>query len=206
MKQEEKIEVMLEAIFKSLEQISKKLDQGGSADREELVEMKESFERLAEKLGNAPGPSASRELSTLDKKLNVLIERRAYQPSSNQGEEKHHHYLWFFPDIKGWLQMVQSSRVAWILGMLLIISVGFNLYIGKDYSRYQKSDQKYQFMKHTGNLDYVHDLDSAWEIDSLRKAWIQFSTEEEAVLRAEVQNQRKKMDLRRQLDSLEQNK
>ncbi len=206
MKQEEKIEVMLEAIFKSLEQISKKLDQGGVADSEELVEMKESFERLAEKLGNAPGPSASRELSTLDKKLNVLIERGAYQPSSNQGEEKHHHYLWFFPDLKGWLQMVQSSRVAWILGMLLIISVGFNLYIGKDYFRYQESDQKYQFMKHTGNLDYVHELDSIWEIDSLRKAWMEFSAEEEAVLQAEVQNQRKKMDLRRQLDSLEQNK
>ena len=167
--------------------------------------MKESFERLAEKLGNAPGPSASRELSTLDKKLNVLIERGAYQQPSNQGEEKHHHYLWFFPDIKGWLQMVQSSRVAWILGMLLIILVGFNLYIGKDYFRYQESDQKYQFIKHTGNLDYVHELDSAWKLDSLREARIRYVREEEAILQAEVQNHRKKRELRRQLDSLEQN-
>ena len=205
MKQEEKIEVMLEEIFKSLEDISKKVGSGGGGGGEDLAELKQRFDTLITKLGNVTTPITGRGLTSLDQKLNVLIERSAYHQPSDPGEVKHHHYLWFFPDMKSWLGMVQSSRIAWVLGVSLAISIGFNYFIGKDYSKYQESDLKYQYIKLSGNLDYIHDLDSVWRIDSLREARIKYVMEEEAILQAEVQNHRKKMELRRQLDSLEQN-
>ena len=96
MKQEEKIEVMLEEIFKSLEDISKKVDAGRGGGGEDLAELKQSFDTLIEKLGNVTTPNTGRSLSSLDQKLNVLIERSAYHQPSDPGEVKHHHYLWFF--------------------------------------------------------------------------------------------------------------
>ena len=205
MKQEEKIEVMLEEIFKSLEDISKKVDAGRGGGGEDLAELKQRFDTLITKLGNVTMPITGRGLSSLDQKLNVLIERSAYHQPSESGGVKHHHYLWFFPDIKEWLGMVRSSGVAWVLGTFLLLSIGINYLMGRDYLKYQESDLKYQYIKLSGNLDYIHDLDSAWQIDSLREARIKYVMEEEAILQAEVQNHRKKMELRRQLDSLEQN-
>jgi len=202
MKQEEKIEVMLEAIFKSLEQISKKLERepGG----EELAGIKEDLEDFTNKLAQIPAPNR-RELNILNEKLNTLIERSAYQKSpytSSEERVKHHHYFWFFPDVKEWLMMVRSSSIGWVLGGVLLLSVGLNWYLGKDYYRFRESDLKYQFIKHAGNEDYIWDLDSAWQIDSIRNAWIDHAVKQEAIPQAEVHDKKKSLLLRRQLDSL----
>ncbi len=99
--------------------------------------------------------------------------------------------------------MMRSSAIVWVLGALLILSMGFNYYMGKDYVDLVENDWKYRFIYHTGNQKFLHELDSIWRIDSLREKRKRLVQDLEAQIMTDRERENKVQELRRELDSLE---
>ncbi|XOV94600.1 MAG: hypothetical protein ACFHWX_07830 [Bacteroidota bacterium] len=191
MKKEEKIEVMFESILLEMEKISKSISNNKFEDviNESVIEesstdqifdqlegINKRLDRLNIKKDN---------LGSIDAKLHDIkwrIENAEHIPKS---KSESFHYIWFFPDLKGWLTLINKGKVAWISVVLLLLSMGLNYYMGKDYFFLKGQNSKYKYLKYSHYDIPLSELDSLWEIERYRERILNYVSEVEAAVESE---------------------
>lgn len=177
MKREEKIEVMFESILVELEKLSKAKPSSDAESKDKSIsdpiqesvsdEMLDLLKSINDRMRNLD--LNAEYFESLESRIEDLPSRLHPQNTITQSKKDHHHYFWFFPDLKGWLTLIKKGKVTWVLGILLIASLSVNYYLGKDYNSLKEQDQKYNYLKFSNDKVSPTELDSLWEIKSYRE-------------------------------------
>ena len=170
---EEKIEVMFESILLELERITKALGKGniGKVQNSEST-LEQKFDNLLLKLGALKIPVYKPDLNPIQKKLDEIMESLTHG-----SDESIKHFQ--NQKIRHWFFRTRPNKIAWIFSLLFLASLSFNYYLVKDYDRYKQSHLKYRLIYYSGNEEYLHEIDSIWKIDSLRRQRIRFIEDQE---------------------------
>ncbi len=167
MTREEKIEVMFESILLELEKITNALGKGSIGKVQNPGSLLENkFDDLLLKLGAIKIPVYKPDLNPIQKKLDEIMETL-----TNGNVESIHAKNLRFPS---WFFRTRSNKIGWMFGLLFLASIGFNYYMAKDFDRFRQNHFKYLFIYHSGNKEYLQELDSLWQIDSQREQRLQF--------------------------------
>ena len=183
MKKEEKIEVMFESILLEMEKISKSISNKNFEEKiedsvidesstDQIYDQLESVNKRIDKLN-----VMADHLGPINANLHDIKWRIENAEHIPKGKRESFHYIWFFPDLKGWLSLIKRGTVAWLSIALLILSVGINYYLGKDYFYLKEQDSKYQYLKLSGDKIPLDELDSLWNIKSFRDSKLAFIDE-----------------------------
>jgi len=204
MNREEKIEIMFESILSELEKISNSLkdSQPDEIQENHSHEINNLVEKLQEQMANL---KVTPDTTDLEQKIESLKSQLGNQGGSFVTKEKHHHYFWFFPDIKGWLTLINKAKVTWFFGVVLVISLGLNYYLGKDFRSLQETQDKYEYLKFSKDPFSIPELDSMWRNDDWRNEIINFVESERAKVTSQEEKRKRLEKLRKELDSLEGN-
>ncbi|MEQ8339140.1 MAG: hypothetical protein RIA62_17395 [Cyclobacteriaceae bacterium] len=167
MTREEKIEIMFESILSEVERVGKLLEgkdlkkvQNGSESVEEKID------NLSEKILNirlpVPQSDVTPILNKLDELSQLLKAPRTGSNSVSSSSQKS-------------LNLRSNTLRVFIAGLVLFLSsIGANIYYFMSVPTLQENNQKYQFIYHSGNAEYLERLDSLWQIDSVRNEYIEF--------------------------------
>ncbi len=167
MTREEKIEIMFESILSEVERVGKLLEgkdlqkvQNGSQSLEEKIDT------LSEKILNIRIPVPQSDTGPILKRLDELSQLlKTTQPGSNGIDTVSQ---------KG-LNLGSNFGKVFFAGLVIfLISIGANIYYFVNVPSLQETSQKYQFIYHSGNAEYLDRLDSLWQIDSIRNQYIEF--------------------------------
>ena len=167
MTREEKIEIMFESILSEVERVGKLLEgkdlqkvQNGSES------VKEKIDNLSDRILNIRIPVPQSNTVPILNKLDELSQQlKSTQPSSGGSNST--------PQIG--LNLGSNFGKVFIAGLVLfLVSLGANIYYFARVPSLQETSQKYQFIYHSGNAEYLERLDSLWQIDSVRNEYIEF--------------------------------
>ena len=167
MTREEKIEIMFESILSEVERVVKLLEgkdlqkvQNGSGSVEEKID------NLSERILNIRIPVPQSDTGPILNKLDELSKQlKPTQPGSNGSSST---------SPKG-LNLKSNTGRVFLAGLVLfLVSLGANIYYFMRVPSLEEISQKYQFIYHSGNTEYLDLLDSLWQIDSLRNEYIEF--------------------------------
>ncbi|XOV91521.1 MAG: hypothetical protein ACFHWX_15065 [Bacteroidota bacterium] len=167
MTREEKIEIMFESILSEVERVGKLLEgkdlqkvQNGSQSLEEKID------NLSERILNIRIPVPKSDTRPILKKLDELSQQlKPTQPGSNGNSSASQKSL----------NLRSNIGKVFLAGLVLfLVSLGANIYYFVSVPSLQETSQKYQFIYHSGNAEYLDRLDSLWQIDSVRNEYIEF--------------------------------
>ncbi len=178
MTREEKVDIMQEAILAEIGKLQKKVDglhhgkvqNDTGSSSEELGELRE----LIVKLGSVKIPVYKPELSNVNDKLDRILNLLNSKNNGPENRKVNKQKSGSATALKKTSILFNSKWLNWILIILLLGSLAFNFFIFHDYSLFRQSHLKYEFLYYSGNEEYLSELDSLWQIDSLRKQRISF--------------------------------
>jgi hypothetical protein len=170
MTREEKIEIMFESILSELEKIDKHLiDKKPGIIQNDTSDPNSELKMLIDKLGSIKipfnNPASSQVIEKLDKLLSIVSSSIDCQRIKENIRQKTGYDVTLKKSFFG----LNIKRLTRVIIILLFGSFGLNIYMFKDYKRYRQSHQKYMFLYYSGNQQYLSELDSLWNIDSLRQ-------------------------------------
>ncbi|MEQ9404338.1 MAG: hypothetical protein RIM99_12165 [Cyclobacteriaceae bacterium] len=202
MNKDEKIEVMFESILAELEKLTKALQNSTnlSNDDSETFKILEAINKLGDKISDQ---EESIDLGDLERKMESIKEAIESKGNSFIAKEKHHHYFWFFPDLKEWFGMISRAKFTWFLAVILVISLGFNYYFGKDYQSIQDANNKYDYLKFSDQPISTKELDSLWQDENWRGEKMEFLESERDKAFTEEEKEKRLEELRKELHNLE---
>ncbi|MEQ8552123.1 MAG: hypothetical protein RIC06_10540 [Cyclobacteriaceae bacterium] len=167
MTREEKIEIMFESILSEVERVGKLLEgkdlqkvQNGSQSLEVKID------NLSERILNIRIPVPQSNTTPILNKLDELSHQlKSTQPGSSGNSSN---------SSKG-LNLRSNTGSVLLAGLVLfLVSLGVNIYYLVSVPSLQETTQKYEFIYHSGNAEYLDRLDSLWQIDSVRNEYIEF--------------------------------
>jgi hypothetical protein len=170
MTKEEKIEIMFESILSELEKIDKHLiDKKPGIVQNDASDPTGELKMLIDKLGSIKIPFNNHATSQVIEKLDKLLSIVSSSVDSQIIKERNHLKSGSTLTLKKSSFGFNIKRLTRLIIILLIGSFGLNIYMYKDYQHYRQSHQKYMFLYYSGNQKYLSELDSLWNIDSLRQ-------------------------------------
>jgi hypothetical protein len=196
---EEKIKLMLESMMTNVELIERNTR---GLDAEAL---KKEIHTLSQKVGS--GTTKAIGFEGLEQKMTDL--QNSLKTAGNQNmsnKVSNHHYLWFFPDLKEWLQLARRGTPVIVLSVIALLLAGFIVLKYQDYQAYRDNSYKYQYLYFaTDEQRPFEQFEQEWQLDSIKQAWIQWVDRRQSLLDSEIQKDQKIQQLQQQLDSLKSN-
>ncbi len=167
MTREEKIEIMFESILSEVERVGKLLEgkdlqkvQNGSQTLEEKID------NLSERILNIRIPVPQSDVTPILNKLDEMSQLlKAPRPGSTGV---------YSPSQKSLNLKSKVGRIFLAGLVFFLVSLGANIYYFVSVPSLKETSQKYQFIYHSGNTEYLERLDSLWQIDSVRNEYIEF--------------------------------
>jgi hypothetical protein len=170
MTKEEKIEIMFESILSELEKIDKHLiDKKPRIIQNDTGDPTGELKMLIDKLGSIKIPFNNHASSQVIEKLDKLLSIVNLSIDGQGNKEKNHQKTRSTVTLKKSFFGFNIKRLTRVIIILLFGSFGLNIFMLKDYQHYRQSHQKYMFLYYSGNQQYLSELDSLWNIDSLRQ-------------------------------------
>lgn len=167
MTREEKIEIMFESILSEVERVGKLIEgkdlqkvQNGSESIEEKID------NLSEKILNIRIPIPQSDTVPILKRLDELSQQiKPTQPGSKCSSSTSRKVL----------NLRSNIGSLFLTGLVIfLLSIAANIYYLVQVPSLQETSQKYQFIYHSGNAEYLDRLDSLWKIDSIRNEYLEF--------------------------------
>ena len=199
----EKIEVMFESILAELEKLTKALKDSSSHmdDSDDGLKILDAINELQDKL---TAQKVSVDLGDLEQKFETIRKDIESKGSSFVTKEKHHHYFWFFPDLKEWFSMISKAKLIWFIAIVLAVSLGLNYYFGKDYQSLRNTTNKYDLLKFSDQPISIQELDSLWKDEQWRKEKLEFIEAEREKALFDTEKKQRLEELRNELNNLEE--
>lgn len=167
MRREEKIEIMFESILSEVERVGKLLEgkdlqkvQNGSQSLDEKID------NLSERILNIRIPVPYSDVTPVLNKLDALSQHlKSTQPVSNGSSSTSRKVL----------SLKSKTGRGFLAGLVLfLVSLGANIYYWVRVPSLHETSQKYEFIYHSGNAEYLDRIDSLWQIDSVRNEYMEF--------------------------------
>ena len=166
---------MFESILGEMEKISKNLGNAGLGkvqNRPSPLEQKVNV--LIRKIMDLKIPVYKPDLRPVLDKLDAIINRLNLTKASQHQTAPEEHNRLSPTALKRPPAPLVRSRIVWLISILLLTSIGYNISLVWDRDRFNEGYQKYQFIYYSGNHKYLNQLDSTWRIDSIRSDYLQF--------------------------------
>ncbi len=196
---EEKIKLMLESMMTNVELIERNTR---GLDAEAL---KKELRVLSQRVGS--GTAKAIGLEGLEQKMTDL--QNSLRSTGNQNmssKVSNHHYLWFFPDLKEWLQLARRGIPVIILSVISLLLAGLIVLKYQDYQNYRDNSYKYQYLYFaTDEQRPFEKFEQEWQVDSIKQARIHWVDQRRLLLNSEIQKEHEIKQLQQQLDSLQSN-
>ena len=193
------VELMLEQINKSLEQLEKR----EVADhREELSMLRSEISASKRLLSDVSEILAKSDYRRLEAKLDSL------GAGVHELDRSVRNYSWLFPDLRAWFTSFWQGRAAVVFGVLFVVSVLAGIYLYTQYAHYRAASNLYQggwYKYERTKLDnpkgegYFSDLDQLYAADQEK-----FVYEIDSVLYEREQEVARTRRIKALKDSLEQ--
>lgn len=176
MTREEKIEVMFESILSEIEKLRDSRDENSNTGK-----VQSDFPVLDQKLNEFLKKFSAVKLQVQPPNLQSLeskIERWTAEIKSLQADgqtgiksvkESGVSKGWLI-----WLVGIPNLRVIVVCTVLITAFTVISINLYRRSQTFKSGYEKYQFLYHSGNRDYLHELDSIWKIDSLREQRLRF--------------------------------
>jgi len=160
----DRMEMLLEAIYSKVERMETIMDRKPTVDNPqqpataipgdtELQEIKQQLTSIRDDLNNTQAQSAA---------------------------VQNHHYLWFFPDLKEWLNTLRRSKLMVLLSFLSLALLTVILLKYPDYKNYQENYYKYQYLFYASDdMESLRKYDQEWGVDSVKVMRIEWVDEKE---------------------------
>ncbi len=196
MEHDEKIKLMIEAMMTNVELIERNT-RGLDAKA-----LKKELETLSKKVGAGVPDTAG--LEALEKKVTAIQKSlKSANPSGFSKQVSNHHYLWFFPDLKEWLQLVRRGLPIIVLSIVSLLLAGFITLKYPDYQKYRDNSYKYQYLYYaTQDQAPFMQFEQEWSVDSIKLARIQWIDQHQSQLESEIRKGEEIQQLQQQ-DSLQ---
>lgn len=167
MTREEKIEIMFESILSEVERIGKLLEgkdlkkvQSGNPDLESKIQT------LSDRIMNIRIPVPQSDSRPIMDKLEELMDLiQSSHSIPPPGIVSHGNLLNFSS---------RFGKIMIVLAILFLVSIGGNFYYVLNVPPLRETSLKYQIIYHSGNAEYLDQLDSLWQVDSIRNEYIQY--------------------------------
>ncbi|MDA0195867.1 MAG: hypothetical protein O2951_12610 [Bacteroidetes bacterium] len=175
MTREEKVEVIFESILSEIERISDTIKSGDNGKvKNDFSHLDQKLEGFLKKLSSAKLNIQQLNLTPFDKKLDVTIDNLNNNVSNTSAADNIIGAKASNSKLNHILTHSLTRKLRYIIVVILILSLGANYYLTVRHNIYKKGHEKYEFLYHSGNSKYLQELDSIWEIDSLRNDRIHF--------------------------------
>lgn len=149
----DRIEMLLEAIYSKVERMETIMDQKPAADNPQLSET---------------GIHGSAELQEIKKQITGIRNDLNNTQSPSAAVQKHH-YFWFFPDMKEWLNTLRRGKFVVLLSLFSLALLTVILLNYPDYKGYQEGYYKYQYLFHASeDSESLKRYDEEWGVGSVR--------------------------------------
>jgi len=195
LKYEEKIKLMLESIITDVELIEK------NTRGLDVKALKKELKAISQKAG-ASVPNRTG-LEALEQKV-TDIQNSLTGSTGFSKQVNNHHYFWFFPDLKEWLQLARRGLPLMVLAIISLLLAGFMAFKYTDYQTYRDNSYKYQYLYYASqDEDQFRNYEQEWTLDSIKQARIQWVDLHDSQMKSEIGKNEQK--LQQQLDSLKTN-
>jgi len=159
----DRMEMLLEAIYSKVDRME------GIMDRKPTVDEPQQPATVIP--GNA-------ELQEIKKQLTHIRDDLNNKQAQSESVPKHH-YLWFFPDLKEWLNTLRRGRFVVFYSLLSLALLTVILLKYPDYKDYQESYYKYQYLFYASeDEESLRKYDQEWGVDSVRVMRMEWVDEE----------------------------
>jgi len=150
----DRMEMLLEAIYSKVERMETIMDRKPTSDQSQQ---------------SATGYPGDTELQEIKQQL-ASIQRDLNNSQSPEVAVQKHHYLWFFPDLKEWLNTLKRGKFVVLLSLLSMTLLTVILLKYPDYKNYQESYYKYQYLFYASeDAESLNRYDQEWGVDSVRE-------------------------------------
>lgn len=197
MEHDEKIKLMVEAMMTNVELIERNT-RGLDAKA-----LKKELQALSKKV--ASGFPDTNSLEALEKKVTAIQKSlKSENPPGFSKQVSNHHYLWFFPDFKEWLQLARRGLPIIVLSIVSLLLAGFITLKYPDYQKHRNNSYKYQYLYYaTQDQAPFQQFEREWGVDSIKLSRIQWVDQRDALLRSEIHKVEEIQQLQERLDSLQ---
>lgn len=159
----DRAEKLLEAIFSKVERIEGIVEKALTATRSSITSRA------------SPG---GLELSEIKRQLGNIQESLSKSANAELAMAKHH-YLWFFPDLKEWLDTVRRGKFVTLFSLLSLALLVFIYLKYPDHKEYQEGYYKYQYLFYASDdAESLKKYDQEWGVDSVREMRVRWVKEQ----------------------------
>ena len=126
----DRMEMLLEAIYSKVERMETVMDRKPATDQSQQSATAIPVDTEPQEI--------KQQLASIQGDLNNI--------QSPPAAVQNHHCLWFFPDLKGWLNTLKRGKFVVLLSMLSLALLTAILLKYPDYNKYQDGYYKYQYL------------------------------------------------------------
>ena len=150
----DRMEMLLEAIYSKVERMETIMDRKPAADQSQ------------QSASAIPGDTEMHEI----KQQLAIIRNDLNSTQSPSAAIQKHNYLWFFPDLKEWLNTLKRGKFVVLLSLLSLALLTVILLTYPDYKDYQESYYKYQYLFYASeDAESLKKYDEQWGVDSVKE-------------------------------------